>query len=77
LVELLPLTQLRTLNALVATALSEQAESQRQVADALNRIADIFGGIVQTWRATLLDTSPDGQLRAALAEAQKLINENS
>jgi hypothetical protein len=36
-------TQLRALNAMVATALAEQAEAQRQVADALNRLADIFG----------------------------------
>ena len=48
-------TKLLYLTDILGTALEEQAEAQRQVADALNRIADIFGGMVQTWRATLPD----------------------
>ena len=61
----------------LAHAIDNQAEAQRHVADVLNRLADILGGIAQTWRATLPDDSPKGRLRAAITDAQKLLNKQS
>ena len=57
-------TQLRTLGPMLAEAITDHAgclanaidqhsEATRQVADALNRLADILGGVAQTWRGTL------------------------